>query len=146
VDQWPKNVSSMLMYGGMWSIPTPDIQRTQYWVIMVGNPQASQGSLLACPDALGEIDRIRARGGKTVVIDPRRTGTAARADEWLPITPGTDAALLLAVAHTLFAEDLVNLGSVAPHLDGVDRMREVAAAWSPDRVAAVTGIAADRIR
>ena len=61
VDQWPKNVSCMLMYGHMWWIPTPDVQRTQYWMILGGNPQASQGSLLACPDLLGEIDRIRAR-------------------------------------------------------------------------------------
>src|SRR5205085_10316453 len=81
----------MLMYGNMWWIPTPDIQRTDYWVVMGGNPQASQGSLLACPDVLGEIDRIRERGGKTVVVDPRRTGTADRADEWIPIQPGTDA-------------------------------------------------------
>ena len=87
VDQWPKNVACMLMYGSMWWIPAPDIQRTDYWVVMGGNPQASQGSLLACPDVLGEIDRIRARGGKVVVIDPRRTGTADRADEWVPIRP-----------------------------------------------------------
>ena len=145
VDQWPKNLSSHLMYGGWWSFPVPDIERTDLLIVMGANPAASQGSLLAAPDVMGIIGGIRKRG-KVIVIDPVRTATAARADEWLPITPGTDAALLLVVAHTLFAEDLVNLGSVAPHLDGVDRMREVAAAWSPDRVAAVTGIAADRIR
>ena len=139
------NLSSHLMYGGWWSFPVPDIERTDLLIVMGANPAASQGSLLAAPDVMGIIDGIRKRG-KVIVIDPVRTATAARADEWLPITPGTDAALLLAVAHTLFAEDLVNFGSVAPHLDGVDRMREVAAAWSPDRVAAVTGIAADRIR
>ena len=72
------------MYGNMWKIPTVDIRRTDYWVIMGGNPQASGGSLLSCPDVLGEIDAIRERGGKVVVIDPRRTGTADRADEWLP--------------------------------------------------------------
>ena len=112
---------------------------------MGANPAASQGSLLAAPDVMGIIDGIRKRG-KVIVIDPVRTATAARADEWLPITPGTDAALLLAVVHTLFTENLVNLGDVEPHLDGVDRMREVAAEWSPERVAAVTGITADRIR
>src|SRR5208337_2106039 len=72
-----------------------------------------------------------------------RTVTAAHADEWLPIVPGTDAALLLAVAHTLFDEDLVNPG---PHVDGVDTMRRVVADWPPSRVSAVTGIDEDRIR
>src|SRR3954454_18106380 len=145
VDQWPKNLSSHLMYGGWWSFPVPDIERTDLLIVMGANPAASQGSLLAAPDVMGIIDGIRKRG-RVIVIDPVRTATAARADEWLPITPGTDAALLLAVAHTLFAEDLVKLGAVEPHVDEVDRMREVAAAWPPERVAAVTGIPADRIR
>jgi anaerobic selenocysteine-containing dehydrogenase len=112
---------------------------------MGANPAASQGSLMAAPDAMGIIDGIRKRG-KVIVIDPVRTATAARADEWLPITPGTDAALLLAIAHTLFAEDLVKLGDLAPHIDGLDRMRAVAAEWSPERVATVTAIDAERIR
>jgi anaerobic selenocysteine-containing dehydrogenase len=145
VDQWPKNLSSHLMYGGWWSFPVPDIERTDLLIVMGANPAASQGSLLAAPDVMGIIDSIRKRG-KVIVVDPVRTATAARADEWLPITPGTDAALLLAVVHTLFAENLVRLGDVEPHLDGVDRMRDAATEWSPERVAAVTGITADRIR
>jgi anaerobic selenocysteine-containing dehydrogenase len=145
VDQWPKNLSSHLMYGGWWTFPVPDIERTDLLIVMGANPAASQGSLLAAPDVMGIIDGIRKRG-KVIVIDPVRTATAARASEWLPITPGTDAALLLAVVHTLFDENLVKLGDLEPHLDGVDRMREVAKQWSPERVAAVTGIEADRIR
>jgi anaerobic selenocysteine-containing dehydrogenase len=145
VDQWPKNLSSHLMFGGWWSFPVPDIERTDLLIVMGANPAASQGSLLAAPNVMGIIDSIRKRG-KVIVIDPVRTATAARADEWLPITPGTDAALLLAVVHTLFAENLVKLGGVEPHIDGVDQMRQVAAEWSPERVAAVTGITADRIR
>jgi anaerobic selenocysteine-containing dehydrogenase len=109
---------------------------------MGANPAASQGSLLAAPDVMGLINEIRKRG-KVIVIDPVRTLTAARADEWLPIVPGTDAALLLAVAHTLFDEGLVNPG---PHVGGVDTMRRVAADWPPSRVSAVTGIDEDRIR
>jgi len=145
VDQWPKNLSSHLMYGGWWTFPVPDIERTDLLVIMGANPAASQGSLLAAPDVMGLIDRIRARG-KVIVIDPVRTPTAERADEWLPIVPGTDAALLLAVAHTLFDEGLVNPGPLESHLDGLDTMRHVTAAWPPSRVSAVTGIDADRIR
>ncbi|MGO9254298.1 MAG: molybdopterin-dependent oxidoreductase [Mycobacterium sp.] len=142
VDQWPKNLSSHLMYGGWWTFPVPDIDRTDLLVIMGANPAASQGSLLAAPDVMGLIDAIRKRG-KVIVIDPVRTLTAARADEWLPIVPGTDAALLLAVAHTLFDEGLVNSGSL---VDGVDTMRRVASEWPPSRVSAVTGIDEDRIR
>ncbi|WP_142281890.1 molybdopterin-dependent oxidoreductase [Mycobacterium sp. IEC1808] len=142
VDQWPKNLSSHLMYGLWWNFPVPDIERTDLMVIMGANPAASQGSLLAAPDVMGLINGIRKRG-KVIVIDPVRTQTAAQADEWLPIVPGTDAALLLAVAHTLFDEDLVDAG---PHVDGLDTMRRVAAEWPPERVSAVTGIDEDRIR
>ena len=143
VDQWPKNLSSHLMYGGWWSFPVPDIERTDLLVVMGANPAASQGSLLAAPNVMAILSQISERG-RVVVVDPVRTVTAARADEWLPITPGTDAALLLAVAHTLFDEDLVNV--TTPHVDGVDVMAQVAADWPPERVESVTGIAAERIR
>ena len=133
------------MYGGWWTFPVPDVERTDLLVIMGANPAASQGSLLAAPDVMGLIDRIRTRG-KVIVIDPVRTQTADRADEWLPIVPGTDAALLLAVAHTLFDEGLVDPGPLESHLDGLDTLRHVTAAWPPSRVSAVTGIDADRIR
>ena len=146
VDQWPKNVGAHLMYGGMWTIPVPDLRRTDLPVIMRANPHASQGSLLACPDVMGEIDAIRARGGEVIVIDPRRTGTADRADEWLPIVPGTDAALLAAVVHLLFEDDRVDLGAAAPVVDGVGNLAVLLAQWTPERVAPVTGVAAARIR
>jgi anaerobic selenocysteine-containing dehydrogenase len=151
VDQWPKNVGAHLMYGGMWSIPVPDIRRTDLLVVMGANPHASQGSLLACPDVMGEIAAIQERGGKVVVIDPRCTGTAERASEWLPITPGTDAALLLAVVNVLFSEGLVDLGPVADLIAvdgaaGLDGLRALAADWTPERVAAVTSVPPERIR
>lgn len=146
VDQWPKNVGAHLMYGGMWSIPVPDVQRTDLFVVMGANPSASQGSLLACPDLMGEIAGIRKRGGRVVVVDPRRTGTADKADEWLPINPGTDAALLMAVVHVLFEDGLADLGTVADLVDGADSLRELSTDWTPERVAGVTGIDAERIR
>lgn len=92
------------------------------------------------PDPASQAIRKR---GKVIVVDPVRTHTADRADEWLPIVPGTDAALLLAVVHTLFAEGLVRPG---PHVDGIDTMRRVAADWPPSRMSTVTGIGADRIQ
>jgi anaerobic selenocysteine-containing dehydrogenase len=146
VDQWPKNVSCVLMYGNMWKIPTVDIRRTDYWVIMGGNPQASGGSLLSCPDVLGEIDAIRERGGKVIVIDPRRTGTADRATEWLPIRPGADAAFLLALCNVIFDEGLLDLGPIAHMVNGVDEMRAAADGFTPEAVADFCRIPADTIR
>ncbi len=146
VDQWPKNVSSALMYGGMWDIPVPDLQRTDFMVLMGANPQASQGSLMACADVLGQLDRIRADGGKVIVIDPRRTGTVRHASEWIPILPGTDAALLLAVVQVLFEEGLVDLGTIAGQVAGIEELRTAAAEWTPERVADTCQVPAERIR
>ncbi|MBW2266924.1 MAG: molybdopterin-dependent oxidoreductase [Deltaproteobacteria bacterium] len=146
VDQWPKNVSSALLYGGMWTFPLPDIDRTDYLIVMGANPHASQGSLLAAPDVLGRLDAIRERGGKVIVIDPRRTGTADRADEWLAIRPGADAALLLAWAQVLFEEGLVDLGQLAGRVNGVDEVRALCADFTPEAVAETCGMAAGTIR
>jgi len=145
VDQWPKNVACWTMYGSKWRIPAPDLPRTDYLVVQGANPHASQGSLVACADVLGHLDEIRERG-KVVVIDPRRTGTADHADQWLPITPGTDAALLLAVVHVLFAEELVELGHLAEKLKGIDDVRDISSAFPPERVADACGIDAADIR
>jgi anaerobic selenocysteine-containing dehydrogenase len=146
VDQQPKNVSSILLYGSAWMIPTPDLPRTDFIVVMGANPHASQGSLMAVPDVLGELDKVRERGGQVVVVDPRRTGTVDHASEWLPIVPGTDAALMLAVLHVLFAEGLVTLGDVADMVDGLDELAALVVDWTPESVAATTGIDAARIR
>ncbi|MCD9623573.1 molybdopterin-dependent oxidoreductase [Rhabdothermincola salaria] len=146
VDQWPKNLACAQLYGGAWSIPIPDVANTDLFVVMGANPQASNGSILAYPDLVGELDRIRDRGGRTIVVDPRRTGTAERADEWLPIRPGTDAALLLAVVQVLDAEDLIRLGAVEGRVQGIDEVLDAARGFTPEAVADWCGIDADRIR
>ena len=146
VDQWPKNVSSALLYGGMWTFPAPDLDRTDFLIVMGANPQASQGSLLAAPDVLGKLDAIRKRGGKVIVVDPRRTGTAERADEWVAIRPGADAALLLAWVQVLFDEGLVDLGHLEGRVEGVDRVRDACREFTPEVVAETCGIPADTIR
>jgi anaerobic selenocysteine-containing dehydrogenase len=146
VDQWPKNVSSVLLYGNSWKIPTVDVRRTDHWIIMGGNPQASGGSLLACPDVMGEIERIQARGGKVVVIDPRRTETAARADEWIPIRPGADAALLLAMVHVVVADGLLDLGAVDGMVNGVDEVAIAVEDFTPEAVEAFCQVPAATIR
>ena len=145
VDQQPKNLACALMYGNAWTIPVPDIARTDYFLVMGANPHASQGSILSFPDVMSEIDRIKERGGTTVVIDPVNTGTAKRADEWLPIVPGTDAAFLLAIVHVLFAENRVRLGALEDMVNGVDELRQISTAWTPTRAAVICGIDADTI-
>ena len=146
IDQWPKNLAVALMYGGMWTIPLPDLDRTEYLLVLGANPHASQGSLLAAADVLGRFDGIRRRGGKVVVVDPRRTGTVRHADEWIPIQPGTDAALLLAMAQVLFAEGRVELGALAPRVRGLADVERLCAPFTPEAVARTCRIPADTIR
>lgn len=146
VDQWPKNVSSALMYGGMWTIPTPDLDRTDHLLVLGANPSASQGSLLAAADVLGRFDAILERGGKITVIDPRRTATAAHASQWIPIRPGTDAALLAAIVHVLFEEKLAAPGRLADLTNGLDEIEALCRPFTPERVAETCAIPADTIR
>ena len=145
IDQWPKNLACAQLFGNPWTIPVPDVHRTDLFVVMGANPQASQGSLFSCPDILGEIARIRERGGRTIVIDPRRTGTADKADEWLPIVPGTDAAFLLAIVNVLVREDLVRLGALEGRVRGIPEVASAVADFTPEAVAATCGIPAERI-
>ncbi|HJP66767.1 MAG TPA: molybdopterin dinucleotide binding domain-containing protein, partial [Actinomycetota bacterium] len=115
-------------------------------VILGANPLVSNGSLFTAPDLPGRLRALRARGGKLVVIDPRRTETARHADEHHAIVPGTDAQLLFAMVHVLFEEDLVRPGRLAEHTSGIDDVRTLAEPFSPEAVEGVTGIAAGEIR
>jgi anaerobic selenocysteine-containing dehydrogenase len=145
VDQMPKHVSAGHMFGAPLSIPVPDVDRTDHLLMLGANPLASNGSLLTAPDMRGRLRAIRARGGRIVVVDPRRSRTAEEADEHHFIRPGTDAYLLFAIAHVLFAEGLVNLGPLAEHCAGLDEVRRLAAGFAPGAVADVCGIPAAEI-
>ncbi len=135
------------MFGTGLSVPVPDLDRTMHLLVLGADPLVSNGSLMTSPDARGRLRGIRARGGKLVVVDPRRSRTAREADEHHFIRPGGDALLLLAIVHTLFDEDLADPGEhLAPHLAGLDEVRELADPFSPEAVAAQTGIAAEDIR
>jgi anaerobic selenocysteine-containing dehydrogenase len=146
VDQYPKQMASALLFGTGVTVAVPDVDRTDHLLILGANPLASNGSLLTAPDMRGRLRAIRARGGKVVVVDPRRTRTAREADEHHFIRPGTDALLLFALVHTLFDERLEDLGALAPHVTGVDEVRELATGFAPEEVADPCGIAADEIR
>jgi anaerobic selenocysteine-containing dehydrogenase len=146
VDQMPKHLSAGLMFGNANTIPVPDLDRTDHLLLLGANPYESNGSLCTAPDFPGRLEAIRARGGRVVVVDPRRTKTAAHADEHVAIRPGHDAHLLAAMAHVLFAEDLVDVGALAPHLTGLDEVGALVRPFTPDAVAPVTGIEAGTIR
>jgi len=146
VDQLPHHLAALWLYGHQMRLPIPDIDRTQYLLVLGGNPLASNGSLMTVPDVRARLKALRQRGGKLVVIDPRRTETAAVADEHLFIVPGTDAAWLLGVIHTLLADGLSHPGRWDGLLDGLDALRDAVAGYSPDAIAGFTGIDAATTR
>lgn len=145
-DQLPHHVVAHWLYGHQLAIPIPDIDRTMYMLVLGGNPLASNGSLMTVPDVRARFKALKARGGKLVVVDPRRTETAAIADEHLAIDPGSDAAWLLSLIHTLFGEELTQPGALEPLLDQVKAVRDAVAPFSPEATAAHTGIDAATTR
>ncbi|MFI6563173.1 molybdopterin oxidoreductase family protein [Streptomyces sp. NPDC050534] len=140
VDQMPKHVSSGLLFGDANAIPVPDLDHTGHLLLIGANPLESNGSLCTAPDFPGKLKALKARGGTLTVIDPRRTRTAKLADRHLAIRPGTDALLLAAMAHVLFEEDLVDLGELAPHLEGLDELRAAVREFTPEAVAAACDV------
>jgi anaerobic selenocysteine-containing dehydrogenase len=142
VDQLPHMLAALEMFGHQLLMPVPDVDRTQHFLCLGANPLASNGSLMTAPGIERRLKAMKARGGRLVVVDPRRTETAALADWHLPIRPGTDALLLLALVHTLFAEGRVRPGRLAAFTDGVETLADLARAFPPARVAEATGIAA----
>ena len=146
VDQRPKEIACALMFGTPLSVPIPDVDRTMHLLMLGANPLASNGSLMTAPDMRGRLRALQARGGKLVVVDPRRSRTAEVADEHHPIRPGTDAQLLFALVHVLFEEGLAAPGRLAELTDGIAAVEELAQPFTPEAVAPVTGIPADAIR
>jgi anaerobic selenocysteine-containing dehydrogenase len=147
VDQMPRQVAAAYVFGTPLSVPVPDLDRTDYLMILGANPYASNGSLCTAPDFPGRIEAMRARGGTLVVVDPRRSRTAEEADEWLPIRPGSDALFLMALVNVLFADGLADPGpAVAAVLDGFDDMRGLSAPFTPEAVEAAIGIDAATTR
>lgn len=143
VDQLPHQLLAYLMYGHQLLLPIPDIDRTQHLLVVGANPMASNGSLMTVPDFPNRVRGLKARGGRMVVLDPRRTETAKVASEHLFVRPGTDAFLLLAMLRTLLDE---GLETVPSYVDNVDAVRRAVEPFTPERAAAVTGVAADDVR
>lgn len=146
VDQLPHHFAAYFMFGHQLLLPIPDIDRTQYFLILGANPAASNGSLMTAAGVADRIKAIRKRGGKVVLIDPRRTETAALVDEHHFIKPGTDALLLLALINVLFAENRVDPSHLTTFTDGIETLREVTAEFTPEMVHEHIGISAGTIR
>ena len=148
LDQMPKHVALGHMFGSPIAFTVPDLDRTDYLVIIGANPLVSNGSLATAADFPGKLRALRKRGGRLTVIDPARTRTAELADRHIAPRPGTDGALLFAVVHVLFEEGLVatDLGGIAEHVNGLDEVRGLADGFSPDAVSEYCGVPADEIR
>jgi anaerobic selenocysteine-containing dehydrogenase len=146
VDQLPHMLVAYLMWGHQLLLPVPDLDRTDLLVIVGGNPLASNGGMMTAGGAKRRLTALQRRGGRIVVLDPRRTETARLADQHLFTHPGTDALLLLAVVHVLCAEDRVRPSPALARADGRATLAAHAAAFPPERIAAATGVPAPAIR
>jgi anaerobic selenocysteine-containing dehydrogenase len=140
VDQHPQQMVCWALFGQQWFFPVPDIDHTDLFICMGGNPLVSQGSIMACPDVKQRLLDLKARGGKSVVIDPRRTETAEAADQHIFIKPGTDAFFLLAFVNVLFAENRIQPGRLAANIDGIEGLRQAALDYTPENTARITGV------
>ena len=146
VDQMPRHVSSGLMFGSPITMAVPDLDHTDLLLLLGTNPFESNGSLCTAPDFPNRMRAIQERGGRVIVVDPRRTRTTRAADEHLFIRPGTDALLLVAMLQTLFEEDLAQLGELGEILNGLETVKAAVASFSPERVSDRCSIPAAQIR
>ncbi|WP_327413079.1 molybdopterin-dependent oxidoreductase [Streptomyces sp. NBC_01233] len=146
LDQMPKHVSSGLLFGDPFAIPVPDLDRTDFLLLLGANPVESNGSLCTAPDFPGKLKALRARGGTLIVVDPRRTRTAALADRHLAPRPGSDALLLAALAHTLLAEKLAAPGVLDEWTEGLGELPAALGSFTPEAVAPACDLPADEIR
>ncbi|HEX5910222.1 MAG TPA: molybdopterin oxidoreductase family protein [Thermoleophilaceae bacterium] len=144
-DQLPQHLSSAEMFGNLAMFPIPDVDRTQHMLVLGANPAVSNGSIMSAPGVRDRLRGILGRGGTVVVVDPRRTETAKLATEHVQVRPGGDPYLLLGMLNVLFAGDLVDLGALSEHTDGLDQIRALASEWPPERCAALAGVDAETI-
>jgi anaerobic selenocysteine-containing dehydrogenase len=146
VDQLPKHMSAGLMFGHPLSIPVPDVDRTDYLLMLGANPYESNGSLCTAPDFPGRLEALRDRGAKLVVVDPRRTKSAAMADRWVPIRPGADAAFLLSLANVILQANPELSEEWRERVAGFETLPEALAPFTPEATATFTGLEPSLVR
>ena len=149
VDQFPKQVSSALMFGTPLSVAVPDIDRTDYLLILGANPLVSNGSMMTVPDMPGRLRALRQRGGRLVVVDPVRTRTARAADEHVRDPPGRrrvpprrDRARARSRRGWPTPDERPPTSRTARST----RCARAVAPFTPSAVAGITGVPADTIR
>lgn len=142
VDALPRTLVSAHLYGNQARLPVPDLERTRFLLVIGANPLVSNGSVMTAPNMLERLRALRARGGRLVVIDPRRTETAGEADAHHFIRPGTDALLLAAMVQVVLRE---GLATPRQAIEGADALRAALVPFAPARVAAVVGMPAAEI-
>jgi anaerobic selenocysteine-containing dehydrogenase len=146
VDQLAHHLSAFLMFGHQLLLPVPDLDRTDFFLILGANPAVSNGSLMTAPGMGRRLKEIRERGGKVILIDPRFNETAQLVDRHFFIKPGTDVLLLLALLHVVFDEGLTRLGQLAEFTKGVETISNLVAEFPPEKVASITGMDSNQIR
>lgn len=145
VDQLPAQLMAYWMYGHQLLVTVPDIDHTDYFLMLGANPLASNGSLMTVPDVAKRIKGLQQRGGQLVVIDPRRTETAEVADAHHAIAPGGDAAFVFALIHTIVKEGLMRAAPVQSHVNNLDAALNVICQVTPAQASRVCGLSADVI-
>ncbi len=145
-DTSPRFAVSYYLYGSSLVVPVPDIDRTAYLLCLGANPRVSNGSFLTAPNVRQRLQAIRQRGGRVVVVDPRRSETAREADEHVAILPGGDAAFLLAIAHVIVAEGHARRDAIERTATAWAGVESRLSAFTPERVAPVVGVAPETIR
>ena len=143
VDQIPHQFVAWQLFGHQLMLPVPDLDRTDFFLVLGANPMASNGSLMTAPDFPQRVRDLKARGGRMVVLDPRRTETAKVATAHHFVRPGSDAAVLLAMLQVLFEEGLT---TPPAYVDHVEEVRDLVAPYTPERAEAASGMPAATIR
>jgi anaerobic selenocysteine-containing dehydrogenase len=146
VDQAPQMRAAHEIFGDVFLMPVPDLDRVDHLLVLGANPLVSNGSIMTAPDVRRRLLAIRERGGRIVVVDPRRTETAAIADEHVFVRPGTDPAFLLSILATIFEERLEAPGDLRDLLIGLDDLRRATRGFSPEQTAPFTGVPAETTR
>jgi len=139
-DQLPHHIASLKMFGHQMLIPIPDIERTDYLLILGANPGASNGSLLTAPGFPQKIKSIQKRGGKVINIDPRFTETSKISSQHLYINPGKDALFLLSLLHVIFDQGIEEKTHLSNYLKGLEEIKEIVKEYSPKKTALLIGI------
>ena len=140
IDQLPQQLVAQWMFGHIFTIPIPDINHTDYFLILGANPMISNGSLMTAAGMPNRIKELQARGGKMVVVDPRKTKTAESADQHIFIRPGKDVYFLAAIIHEFFEKRYIDIFQLSGWITGRHELPSLFDRFSPENVESICGV------